>query len=394
MKREATTSFVVLVLFFSSVFQILNVARGQTDNINYVITMSVTYSNQSNENQIWNFTEREDDRTISLFQNNEWQTVELADSTFFMKEERNDTDGNPVAVLEFPLEHLNPGQNITFTSTYHVVSKPRLLPSIMEEGSGVLRDIPEDLSDKYTKEEGPWLTSNSALQELAHSIIGDETKVLTIVRKLVLWIHNNIAYKVHDVPFYANETLTEGRGDCDDQAILLITLSRILGIPAHLQVGAIYMPQNVISNETYWNSHVRTVQRKIGWHGWAMVYVPPWGWLPVDLTFAAGGIASPLKAVTNAAVTAQYTIQYMNITKSNYVASSRQARDFLVNNDFCVYLEDEMIEETGPQSPFDEGFSEWLIVGLIVAAAILVTSSLLISRWLRKRWIEEEVPQP
>jgi len=393
MKRAAATFLIVLILLFS-VVQSLSVTRAQTENRNYTIKMSVTYSNPSTGTKTWNFTE--EDRTISLFMNTTWQMVQLTNSNLTIETTKNDTDGNPIAVLQFPVTQLTPGDNITFTTTYNVVSKPRLLPSIAEVFSGVLQNISTDLRDQYTKEEGPWLVSNSTLRVLAHDIVGavgNETKVLTIVRKLVAWIHSNIAYPhpMHEVPLYANETLTEGEGDCDDQAILLITLSRILGIPAYLQVGSIYMPTIENDTSTYWQGHVREVAKKIGWHGWAMVYVPPWGWLPVDLTYLWGGYAEPLDAITNAAVTSQSVIQYMTITKSDYVASSRQAREFLINNDFYVFLEDEMIEETGPQSPF--GFEELLMAGLIVAAVILVASSLLISR-RPKRWAVEEIPKP
>lgn len=391
MKRAATTSFIILVLFFGGVLQSLNLASGQSENINYVIKMSVTYSNQSNDNKIWNLTE--EDRTISLFMNNTWQTVELTKSTLPIEDEKNDSDGNPIAILGFQAIQINPGQNLTFNSTYHVVSKPRLLPQITEEGSGVLQNIPEDLKDEYTKEEGPWLTSNSILQNLAYNIVGTEEKVLTIVKKLVSWIHNNIIYEVHEVPSYANETWTEREGDCDDQAILFITLSRILGIPTYLQVGAIYLPTVKSELSTYWEDHVESLAKRIGWHGWAMVYVPPWGWLPVDLTFAEGGITYPLKSITNAAVTGQNVIQYMNISKYDYVASSRQSRYFLIDNDFYVYLEDELIEEKDSVGPLGEVPMELLAVGLVIVVVILASSSLLVSRRL-KRYEEEEIPEP
>jgi len=396
MKKTAATSLIVLVLLLGGVLQNLKVAMGQTENVNYVIKMSVTYSNPSDGALTWNFTE--EDRAISLFMNSTWQTVELTNSTLSIEAKKSDDDGNPIAVLKFQATQLSPGENITFTSTYHVVSKPRPLPQITEIWSGTLQNIPADLREEYTKGEGPWLTGNSTLQSLAHNIVGaveNETKVLTLVRKLVVWIHNRIAYPdpMHEFPLYANETINEGRGDCDDQAILLITLSRILGIPAYLQVGAIYMPTMTNDTSTYWQGHVKEVAKKIGWHGWAMVYVPPWGWLPVDLTFVWGGGTDPIKAITNAAVTSQNVIQYMNVTKSDYVASSRQAREFLINNDFYVYMEDEMTAETSAQDGFGEGFREWLIVVLIIAGGILVASSLIITRRF-KRGTGEEFPKP
>ncbi|MDH5783666.1 MAG: hypothetical protein OEZ35_08430, partial [Candidatus Bathyarchaeota archaeon] len=124
--------------------------------------------------------------------------------------------------------------------------------------------------------------------------------------------------------------------------------------------------------------------------GWAMVYIPPWGWLPVDLTYVFRPIAEdPLNAIKNAAVTSQITVQYMNISQTDYVASSREAREFLITNSFYVYTEYEMIEVTRQKNPFGE-IMEWMFpVVLVVAAALLLASSYVIARrWKR----EEEIP--
>lgn len=63
-------------------------------------------------------------------------------------------------------------------------------------------------------------------------------------------------------PKWATGTLDpdEGRprGDCDDQSILFISLCRAAGIPAMLQIGALYDP-----NRDHWEGH-----------GWANVYMP------------------------------------------------------------------------------------------------------------------------
>jgi len=73
-----------------------------------------------------------------------------------------------------------------------------------------------------------------------------------------------------------------------------------------------------------------------------MAYVPPWGWLPIDLTFVTGSFAVAVNAIYHGAVTLQKTIQYMNISKEDYVASSYMYRDFLQQNDFYLYSMDEV----------------------------------------------------
>jgi len=384
MKRLPTLSLILIALLLISSFQNLSTVRGETEDVNYFIKSMATYANPSGNTNIWNFTE--DDRTISLFMNNTWQTVELVNSTFSVEKTKNDEDGNSVAVLQFPNSTLIPGKNVNFTVWYHIVSKPRTIPDISENESGNLTDIPSNIVDEYTREEGPWQTSNQALQTLALSQKGSETKVLTIIKNFVVWIIENIDYPSkqarHENPYYPNETHTRGEGDCDDQAMLLITLCRIVKIPSYLQTGCIYMPKQPLDNASFWDGHVSLVERRIGWHGWAVVYVPPWDWLPVDLTYVYEGLGDPLNAIKHGAVTEQDTIQYMDVTHTDYVASSLEARAFLTENGFNVYVEDEMIEEVPTVT-----VEPWLPLVFLALMVFLVAMSFLIFR----RWTKENV---
>ena len=394
MNKKASAFCISLLLLSTLTFQDLAIVRSITgeEEIEYYVKSTVTYSNKGDK--VWNFTEREEDRTIGLFMNNSWQTAYLVNSTLSIETIENDTDGNQVAVLQFPEMLLDQGQNISYAATYRVVSKPRTLDNVNETASKSLNNIPVSLKEKYLRAEGPWLINNTEIQNLAYNITKNETKVLTIVKNFVIWIDKTVTNpeKMHEVPQYPNETVTKREGDCDDKAILLVTLCRIIGIPTFIQIGAIYKEDfpSRLENISYWKNHVTAVQKRIGWHGWAMVYIPPWGWLPVDLTYVFRPIAEdPLNAIKNAAVTSQITIQYMNISQTDYVASSQEAMDFLITNSFHVYMEDEMIEITRQKNPFGE-IMEWMFpVVLVVAAALLLASSYVIARrWKR----EEEIP--
>jgi len=369
-------SFVLILLLTTTAFQNSLAVEGETQDMGYTFKMRVTYSNPPNGTGIWNLTEEE--RTIGLFMNNTWQTAYLINYSYPLEMIKDDEDGNPIAILRFPKEsaRLNPGENVSYTLVYRFLSKPRSIPEIMEEKSETLDDIPEDLREKYCREEGPWLVKDPELQELAYNIAKNETKVLTIVKKLVAWIHQNITYTVHEVPMYPNETYAERGGDCDDKAVLFVTLCRIYKIPSYIQVGCIYLPTSNRTSQTYWEGHVTSVLNHVGWHGWAIAYVPPWGWLPVDLTYVKAGLSDPLNAIKAGAITLQETIQYSNITQTDYVASSRETREFITDNDFYVDMEDEMSLEPSPEPskppepPLDEIQEKpYLIPMLIVTAA-------------------------
>jgi len=364
MKRSVLAALTIFLLFANITFFVSVPVKSEDQDLEFIIRSSVTFSN--NGTSIWNLTE--EDQSIGLFMNNTWQTVYLTNYSHPIKE-IIDEEGNQMAVLQFSESKIRPNETLSYNVTYGILSKPRPPLNVSEEASGNLNEISPGLREKYCRAEGSWLVNDSKLQALAQSIAKNETNVLTIVKKFVEWINENVDYVVHDVPLYPDETYEKREGDCDDQAILLITLCRIYGIPAYLQIGCIYMPTKTKELSTYWEDHLTIVKKKIGWHGWAMVYVPPWGWLPVDLTYLWDGISEDtLNSIKKAAVTSQYVIQYMNFSKTDYVASSIEERGFFLENGFYIYEEDEMIQDM--QGGLGE--EEWLQLVLVATAIIVV----------------------
>jgi hypothetical protein len=290
--------------------------------------------------------------------------------------------------LQLPNSKLEPGENVTYTVTYNVESKPRSIPQLNEQESGNLTEIPDDLIKKYCIEGDAWQINDPTLQETADGIVGNETNVLSIVKKFVAWIWRNISYSSYEFPRYPNETLSGGKGDCDDQAILLITFCRICEIPSYLQIGCIY-EQRPTTQESSWNGTVTSVLKQIAWHGWAMVYIPHWGWLPVDLTYVRDGQGNPLNAIRTGALTSQRTIQYMNISKRDYVTSTRQYRDFLIENQIYIYQEDEM--SLALQKFLEESIKTWIrwfLIALIIITVIFIAVFGYILKTERRRFEE------
>lgn len=307
----------------------------------FTIVMIVTYENPDRKGEVWYFTEQE--RELGLFMNNSWQTVYLLNNTFPIGRQEDNDDGNSVAFMIFPSSGIAPGENLTYEVSFRVVLKPRSLPKVWENISGVLQDIPYKLQDSYCKTEGPWEITNPEIRSLAKEIIGNETRILTIITEFISFIKQNIEYKTLDVPRYPKETLDGGVGDCDDQANLLITLCRAVGIPAYLQIGCIHIPsKNTL--EVHWDGHQTTRLSKIGWHGWAMIYVPPWGWLPVDQTYTQGDPTDPLNSIKGAAIITCPTVLYANITQTDYITTSRHTRTFIIEKGYNI-LENYIMKE-------------------------------------------------
>jgi hypothetical protein len=288
-----------------------------------------------------------EDRIIRLFMNNSWQTVILTHCNF-PYQKTFDADGNPIALLQ--TLYVKPGESLTINVTYSIYSRiagqRKLIwdPELTESNSGTLEDIPLPLKKAYCKPVGPWNYKQPGweyIRRLAFQIQGNERSALKVVYKFVDWLAHNIRYptNTHETPLYPTQTYThqnqlqrtKGEGDCDDQANLLVTFCRIVGIPAFTQVGCIYLPDQYKTVSVY-TGHVRIVAEQIGWHGWAMVYIPPWGWIPIDLTWLidkAGTTLSesshwtgPNSTIIGAAVLTPNTVIYQNITQSDYIKPS------------------------------------------------------------------------
>ncbi len=386
MKKLLGFSLILIILPLVFLRSSISIRVSENEKTTYILKSTVQYINpQTNLFNVWNFTEREDDRTVGLFMNSSWQTVKLLNSTFPVEKFKNDSDGNPTAVLQFPQAELSAGQNLSFVTWYEITTLPRTIPNIAESESGKLDNIDASLVSAYTGNNGPWQTDNSALRQLAFSLKGNETKVLPIVDNFIKWIVNHIVYPKtsHEVPYYPSETYSKLEGDCDDQAMLLIALSRIVGIPAYLQLGSIYLPQDPVENDTYWNKQVTYIEKYVGWHGWAMVYVPPWGWLPVDLTYVYENPKdNPLNAIKFGAITEPTAAQYANVTNDDYVASSLETRSFIIQNGFKVFAEDEMLLGKGQESPqvLTVPPTDWTLIAFAVIVVLLIGVSIFVAR--------------
>ncbi|SDW47869.1 transglutaminase-like domain-containing protein [Tepidimicrobium xylanilyticum] len=136
--------------------------------------------------------------------------------------------------------------------------------------------VSENQPTFYTEEYLPHIRFSPFLRELAKEIVGSESNPLVKARKIYDYITKNVQYSyvrqyaaIINVPEYAAYNL---KGDCGIQAMLFITLCRIVGIPARWQSG-------LVVNPNY-----------IGCHDWAEFYIEPYGWLFADPSFGGSGL--------------------------------------------------------------------------------------------------------
>ena len=344
----------------------------------YLYISTYTFENRGDE--AFNLTE--DEATIVLFQNNNWQTVRIYNSTHAVAPPYIDIDGNRQAVLNLPSK-IPPRSNFTFSVVYEIESSDRPKPEIDPAEAGPLSSIPPRLVEEFCVETETFTTRDEEIQALAWRLAADEASALGMVNRLLEWFIENVSYGTRDVPRYPNETLAAWLGDCDDQAILLITMCRALGIPAILQVGAVFH-EGIESEQSSWGGHLYIEQQGVGWHGWALVYIPPWGWLPIEMTMLKS--RDSLTRITEAPEYERHIVTCFNVSRHEYVGDSRRSQERLMSSDLYITVSYMLIEES---SYARRTTTPYLILGLSIGSVGLAVIIFVMRR--RTRIVGENI---
>ncbi|UCD44414.1 MAG: transglutaminase domain-containing protein [Candidatus Bathyarchaeota archaeon] len=347
--RSKTAAVLVLLLATSTVRVALGVRTSQ-----YIFRSTYTFENRGNERYF--FTD--DDATIPLFASNNWQSASVRNLSHDIIREFEDDDNNKLAILDFP-DSLDGGQTVVFSFEYVIDSKSRDRPQMNPVEAGSISDIPQSLVESYVSETETF-SRNEEIEALAKRLASGQDTVLDVLVNMIDWIEQNVTYSNFDVPQYPHETYTERRGDCDDQAILLISMLRSVGVPALLQVGVVFSDR-IEGDRTSWEGHLTIRQEGLGWHGWAMVYVPPWGWLPVDLTLS--GTTEPLELISTAPEYENYVVTAFNVSAEPYIGDSRSSREQLISSAIYITVEDAVIEDSS-----GAGWTNLLYIGTGILA--------------------------
>lgn len=329
----------------------------------YVYTLSYRFENRGTTD-IELTTE---DVSIPLFMNTSYQTVKLEEIDQEYSVKVIDSDGNRGAVIGIP-RLLLPGQEESFTAKYTISSTAQETPSFeLEEAQGIDL-IPENLIQDFTVSTETFPSDDSMFHELATEIVSPDQSVLVQVATLVDYIIENTTYCNFEVPQYPSKTLEDQLGDCDDQSILLITMCRSLNIPAFLQVG-IYVHPAINEEDTTWEGHLINQADGVGWHGWAMIYIPPWGWVPVDLTLSNSDTG--LDLIRDAPEYGDNIIPVLNVSTQSYIGETHATRERIINSSLYVTVSDEAHTIYSADNPFQN----YLLLGL--GAALLIAIGLM-----------------
>jgi transglutaminase-like putative cysteine protease len=151
--------------------------------------------------------------------------------------------------------------DLFISAQYHAIDPDKVVPATITPELAV-----------FVAERAPHVVFTDEIRRFSREVVGDEKNPYRIAQKLFAAVDERFpwagAREYSTLRNISDYTLHAGHGDCGEQTLLLITLLRLNGIPARWQSGMMFSPTD------YWNLH-----------DWGQVYLAPYGWVPMDVTF-------------------------------------------------------------------------------------------------------------
>jgi transglutaminase-like putative cysteine protease len=136
------------------------------------------------------------------------------------------------------------------------------------ELAGTLEEIPKDMKDLYTKDEAKLGMADPVLQAAAHEASGGEKNAYWVARKIYRFVQDKLHYELSGGWSAAPEVLRRGSGSCSEYTFVMIALCRAVGLPARYQGSVVIRGDDASRDDVF--------------HRWVEVYLPNYGWVPVD----------------------------------------------------------------------------------------------------------------
>jgi transglutaminase-like putative cysteine protease/sugar lactone lactonase YvrE len=186
---------------------------------------------------------------------------------FLPEPERFDEDewGQKVAVYQF--RDLEPGdtREVSYTARARIgVRRFCIFP----HKAGRLEDIPSSIMKRFVVDGSRYRISEPLIEETAKQIVGDEKNPYWMARGICQWVQEHVEYERVGGWDIAETLIKRGTGSCSEYSFLYIALCRAVGLPARFEASVVVRGDDACIDDVF--------------HRWCEVYVPGYGWIPVD----------------------------------------------------------------------------------------------------------------
>lgn len=133
---------------------------------------------------------------------------------------------------------------------------------------GSLKDIPKKITDKYLVNDTKFSYDNPVIQKAVRAAVGDETSPYWIARKIFNYVIDHMEYELAGGWNVAPAVLDRGNGSCSEYTFVYIAMCRAAGLPARYAGSVVIRGDDASTDDVF--------------HRWVEVYLPNYGWIPVD----------------------------------------------------------------------------------------------------------------
>jgi sugar lactone lactonase YvrE len=138
---------------------------------------------------------------------------------------------------------------------------------IFPDQVGTLDEMPQDLSNYLENNEKFQITS-PVIQEAVNKVVADQRNPYWIVRDIFDYINAHMYYEMTGGWNTAPTVLSRGNGSCSEYAFVFISMCRAAGIPSRYVGSLVVRGEDASMDDVF--------------HRWVEVYLPNYGWIPVD----------------------------------------------------------------------------------------------------------------
>lgn len=139
---------------------------------------------------------------------------------------------------------------------------------IFPQKVGTLDDIPAEIKEKYLVDGDKYMMNDPIIQKAVEEALNGEKNPYWIARKIYNYCIDHIEYEMAGGWNVAPAILERGNGSCSEYTFVYIAMCRAAGLPARY-VGSVVVRGDDASLDPVF-------------HRWAEVYLPHYGWIPVD----------------------------------------------------------------------------------------------------------------
>ncbi len=133
---------------------------------------------------------------------------------------------------------------------------------------GTLADIPADIRKNYTLNNSKLVYDDPVIQKAVKEAVGDETNPYWIAWKINRYIQKKMHYELAGGWNIAPTVLSRGSGSCSEYTFVMLAMCHAAGLPARYAGSVVIRGDDASRDDVF--------------HRWVEVYLPGYGWFPVD----------------------------------------------------------------------------------------------------------------